>query len=459
TLNAHLDAPAGYGLRVRNPSNTRELIISAPSTTYSGLEFSYAVHRTNNGAQLQSLWFSPDKGETWQQAASGIAIAPSYEVKVFDLSSYPEVNDNPDLLLRVLFTGQAASNTSGNNRFDNIVLKVATLRLDTLAPAPGMRGRQYKHSFSAKYGSAPYRYKHVSGRLPDGLQLSSDGVLSGVPERPGTYSFRLEVTDQKGAYDGHSFLMTVYEPSLVHYWHFNDLEDRQHESVMTDFSAYEEGVLSYPGSGAGYMDRTEGTTLNTWQGVLPGYGLRVRNPSANRYLMFRAPSTGFRYLQFSFAVHRTSNGAQWQQLQYSPDGGQSWINVGDPYRIGTDYNRKTFNLQNKSDTWDNPDLLIRILFLGPEAGNTSGNNRFDNIALWGVVPPPGLSDRELFVFPNPVTQGVVKLLRPHNVSVFDSMGRRVLYARNTDSIVLPVLSSGVYYILTDDGKYAKIIIP
>ncbi len=208
------------------------------------------------------------------------------------------------------------------------------------------------------------------------------------------------------------------------------------------------------------MDRAEdGTDLNSWSGVLGGSGLRVRNPSAARELRFMTPSSGFDYLRLSYAVHRTTNGARWHFLEYSADGGQTWGAVDSPYRITTDYNTQTFDLRHLDATGDNEVLMFRIFFMGPEATNLSGNNRFDNIVLEGIQASDHLDQDELFVFPNPVTDGVVYFLSEHDITLYDTFGRRVLSARNVNHIRLPELASGIYFIVTVDGQYAKILVP
>ena len=457
-LNSQMGAEAGYGLRVRNPSDTRSLVFKVPTTGFDDLEFSYAVHRTANGAREQALCYSPDGGQNWKSIARDIPVTGEYRVHSFDLSGYDGINNNPDLQLRITFTDEAAGNSSGNNRFDNVVIKIPTLQIDTFSPPPAIVERPYEHSLSAKKGNDPYRYRLISGSLPPGLSLSEAGLISGKPVETGTYAFQVEVTDQDEYFDCHTFVITVYEPSLLHYWHFNDLPDHEIDTVATDFSVREMGALYYFGAGDGYMDRTEGTVMNAWEGVIAGHGLRVRNPSAIRQLRFRVPSTGHQYLTFSFAVHRTNNGAQWHQLQYTFDQGQNWHDISEPYRITTDYTVRTFDLSGYPETWDQPELMLRVLFQGPEAANQSGNNRFDNIALYGITKPIDLEDDDLFVFPNPVRDGVINMLRPHTIRIYDRTGRKVFAAEDVMTVELPGLSPGVYFVISNDGKYAKVII-
>ncbi|WP_240359571.1 lamin tail domain-containing protein [Pyxidicoccus trucidator] len=60
-------------------------------------------------------------------------------------------------------------------------------------------GASYEHSFVAVGGQPPLRWSVAGGTLPTGLSLSSEGVLSGVPQGEGAYSFTLRVQDASGA--------------------------------------------------------------------------------------------------------------------------------------------------------------------------------------------------------------------------------------------------------------------
>ena len=190
---------------------------------------------------------------------------------------------------------------------------------------------------------------------------------------------------------------------LLHYWHFNDLDlgENDPQEVEADFSVNGLSArITYPGEGAGYMDdRTHRaqdpvSNLNLQSGQEPDQGavLRVRNPANTRELIIEAPSTGFEDLYFTFATTRTSNGAAQQELYYSVNGGDDWIQLGDAYDV-TELNTDAYNngwmLKNADltaieEVQNNPDLQFRILFVGEGADNTGGNHRFDNITLTGA---------------------------------------------------------------------------
>lgn len=122
-LNAETDVEAGYALRVRNPSNNRYLDFDISTLNYQDIKISYAVNRTNNGSDKQRVFIKSSQGEDWKIVKSTQVITEQFQLVELDLTTMSEVNDNPDLKFRVAFTGDAASGESGNNRFDNFVVK------------------------------------------------------------------------------------------------------------------------------------------------------------------------------------------------------------------------------------------------------------------------------------------------------------------------------------------------
>jgi hypothetical protein len=179
------------------------------------------------------------------------------------------------------------------------------------------------------------------------------------------------------------------EVEVVHYWHFNALpEGTITQPVPSDVSLVSGASISYPGTGAGYMDRTDGSDLNARPAVPAGYSLRVRNPSNTRELIIVAPSTGFENLKVSFAVVRTSSGAQFEEFSYSTNAGATWTMLGSGYEIGLDYSLFEFDLSGIAAASNNPNLRLRILQTGDAAAGSSGNNRFDNIVITGTAVTP-----------------------------------------------------------------------
>ncbi len=63
----------------------------------------------------------------------------------------------------------------------------------------GTLGQAYSHTLAGSGGTAPYSFRRVSGFLPDGLSLGTNGVIAGAPGVVGPFSFTYETTDSQGA--------------------------------------------------------------------------------------------------------------------------------------------------------------------------------------------------------------------------------------------------------------------
>ncbi len=61
----------------------------------------------------------------------------------------------------------------------------------------GATGQPYLAPLYARGGLAPFSWKKSEDTLPPGLSLGADGVLSGTPTTPGTFTWTVEVTDSK----------------------------------------------------------------------------------------------------------------------------------------------------------------------------------------------------------------------------------------------------------------------
>ncbi len=70
---------------------------------------------------------------------------------------------------------------------------------DSYQVPTGSVGSFYSHQFRGDGGcgpALPYQFTILGGGLPPGLSLASDGLVSGVPTRAGSWSFWLELSDQ-----------------------------------------------------------------------------------------------------------------------------------------------------------------------------------------------------------------------------------------------------------------------
>lgn len=71
----------------------------------------------------------------------------------------------------------------------------ATLQITTTSLRNGTIAATYSASLTANGGATPYTWTIVSGTLPSGITLSSNGVLGGVPTATGSYPFTVQVKD------------------------------------------------------------------------------------------------------------------------------------------------------------------------------------------------------------------------------------------------------------------------
>ncbi len=149
-------------------------------------------------------------------------------------------------------------------------------------------------------------------------------------------------------------------------------------------------LLEYAGA---YADTVQpGTTINA-QGadtVLSTFSsaLRLRNPSGTFTLSL--PTTGYKNIVLKFAVQASSKGSKTNTITYTTDG-TTYTNAalvtafGDPSSYTVDTAWKMISLDFTADAAvnNNPHFKVKIDFSNATS-TTTGNDRFDNITLWGL---------------------------------------------------------------------------
>lgn len=117
-------AEDGAVLRLRNPSDAKELIITSSTLGYEGIKINFATVRTGSGAQEQEFYYSTDNGATWTQSdvtysVNELNVVDDWTLKTFDLSSISGLDDNDQVQFKIVAAGVGVDNTSGNSRIDN----------------------------------------------------------------------------------------------------------------------------------------------------------------------------------------------------------------------------------------------------------------------------------------------------------------------------------------------------
>jgi hypothetical protein len=120
-LNARGTDAAGGGLRLRNPAGT--FTLTMPTTNYKDIIFSFAVQRSNNGPQQNKISYTVDGTHfiTDSLETKILKVDTLWQNFYYDFSNIKRVNDNPNFKIRINFAVNDTG-TSGNDRYDNIVL-------------------------------------------------------------------------------------------------------------------------------------------------------------------------------------------------------------------------------------------------------------------------------------------------------------------------------------------------
>lgn len=93
-------------------------------------------------------------------------------------------------------------------------LPVITVAPQTLPD--GLVGETYTATqLSASGGTAPYTFAVTAGSLPDGLTLTSAGMLSGTPNSASSFAFTVTATDAHGAPGTRDYTVNVAYPEIV----------------------------------------------------------------------------------------------------------------------------------------------------------------------------------------------------------------------------------------------------
>lgn len=71
-------------------------------------------------------------------------------------------------------------------------------------------GRHYRERLTVLYGKGSLSWKITKGVLPTGLKILSDGTITGMPQKKGTYYFITEVIDKDGKKDSATINIKVY---------------------------------------------------------------------------------------------------------------------------------------------------------------------------------------------------------------------------------------------------------
>ena len=158
--------------------------------------------------------------------------------------------------------------------------------------AVGTAGSEFSRQLLASGGIPPYNWALISGSLPDGLVLSTAGIVSGTPVSTGSSDFTVRVTDVRGTAAQKALSMTVVAPASGYDAQFvsqntpNELKPGQPFFVTIGW--LNTGTKSWDGSN-GFAIRSQNPLLNViWGGNTVSWFSAPVKPGEQMDLLFQA---------------------------------------------------------------------------------------------------------------------------------------------------------------------------
>jgi uncharacterized protein YjdB len=346
TVNARLGAVAGNGTRPRNPSDSMEVRIYAPTTNYQNIVMKWASQSssTTSGPRYELFDYSVDSGTTWTK--QGLSQWKDSSWLVFNQTTVavedPAAFNNPKFVFRIKDSVNTALG-SGNVRYDNV-----TVEGDTIVPGGVLIHFWDFNTFAGAQHNPAFFPLPADYTIHDSTKAK---ILFGL--FPGTSPANLTYFDN-----------VVLNASAPDY----DTVNQQWTSIPA-------------------------------LGVVPsGSGIRMRNPNDSTYLYIYMPTVNYKNILLKYASEVSSNasGDSIQTFTYSLDSGITWNISGisetvdsawitgmprDPAVIPFRPTPITVRFTDPGAN-NNPKLVFRMHLQGKNTG-TSGNNRFDNFSVQG----------------------------------------------------------------------------
>ncbi|WP_284777394.1 putative Ig domain-containing protein [Agrobacterium sp. lyk4-40-TYG-31] len=240
-----VDTQASHGTATASGTN----ITYTPTAGYSGVDsFTYTATNasgTSPAATVSitvsaptSFTFSPPAGALTAGtvgtaynvtiAASGGTASYTYEVTLGELPAGLDLNSSTGVISGTPIAAENASFTitakDANTAQDSAAYTlsvIAAIEDLVLSPSEGnltdaMAGETYNQQVTVSGGTAPFAFNVISGTLPDGLTLSTSGLLSGTlaDNTQNDYVFEVQVRDAQNMIGKARYNLTVKEQSV-----------------------------------------------------------------------------------------------------------------------------------------------------------------------------------------------------------------------------------------------------
>lgn len=255
-----------FNLTVTNSSNSN-LHISSPVSLPQGVfGLSYNYILTATGGSGSGYAYRLPSGSQ-SSFPAGLSLSPNGVIS----GTPQEVGTWSNIPVMVTDSAGNSVTNSLNLVIANPTSTKLTFTSSTNLPQ-GIVGKFYSHSLTAAGGSGNgYTYKIIypdgaASNYPDGLSLSSDGVLSGFPQTPGTWNnIMITVTDSAGSNVTGNFTLPVTDSNCPNLTFTSPLNLPR--GIVGQFYNYT--ITATGGSGYGYTYKLSlsGGTSNYLNGL------------------------------------------------------------------------------------------------------------------------------------------------------------------------------------------------
>ena len=176
-------------------------IVVGASLAVIGALILFAGPASGSGPTISS--FTPSSADVGTTVAiDGSGLSGATEV-AFNFNSAPIVSDTDSQITTTVPLGNddgpLTVTTSDGTAISATDFTLIGLYVTTTSLPSVPRGSEYSVTLQAAGGRLPYRWRLESGRLPPGLTLTHQGVLSGIltrrSDKTGTYDFTVVVRD------------------------------------------------------------------------------------------------------------------------------------------------------------------------------------------------------------------------------------------------------------------------
>ncbi|HMG33135.1 MAG TPA: putative Ig domain-containing protein [Blastocatellia bacterium] len=186
---------------VVTPQTATTLSISTTDLPEATVDVAYSRTLVASGGKPDYTW-TVDSGAL----PAGLSLSQTGTV-----SGTPTAAGSSNVVIRVT----DSQGSVATKALSIAVRPAAPLTIATQQLPRGSIGSTYSQSIGASGGQTPYTWTLQAGSLPDGLIISHGGVISGIPEHAGTFSFTIKVTDASGSNSSTTLAITINPNALA----------------------------------------------------------------------------------------------------------------------------------------------------------------------------------------------------------------------------------------------------